>query len=317
MSCRKRNSRNGFTDVESAWKHLTEVSNQLCLSKRLTPGQFNRLTKVTRGQTQSEQPNRIAKKDAARKEKLFFDKIYKLDYSFFVLCAVALTQYKIDSTKQVILNNLVNMVERSCNEMTVVYRSVQSTVTDLERAARTLDGWVFYGHADREGVRKVFGDAMVDRIETAEMNENWRAVTSQFPTWPKEDLSVPCPITLNIREGSAKEVAMELFRVEVVWMVDRFHVIHENGTLSIIHDSVYQLVGPLDEDIGAVFPSNVHAAITACPIRVKELAEGKRRTTCVSMNFLKGKGTVKLEMGLNLCSLIPPLQTRYHLVASF
>lgn len=60
----------------------------------------------------------------------------------------------------------------------------------------------------------------------------------------------------------------------------------------------FTLKGVLVEDIVAVFTPKINSAFNKCLVRVRELAEGKRQTECVSMTFERGKGTIFLTLGL-------------------
>ncbi|KAF1993154.1 hypothetical protein P154DRAFT_97481 [Amniculicola lignicola CBS 123094] len=125
-----------------------------------------------------------------------------------------------------------------------------------------------------------------------------------FPSWPTPDNLVPCFLSLEIYKEDVKELAMVLFKVEVDWIADVFQVVHHNGMVQIIPHSEFTLKGVLDDDVVAVFGAKIHSAIAECPVRARELAEGKRRTECVSMTFSKDEGTISLTMGLETGVLI-------------
>ena len=56
--------------------------------------------------------------------------------------------------------------------------------------------------------------------------------------------------------------------------------------------------GVLDEDIIIIVGADIHAAITTCGIRVKELSEGDRRTKCVSMTFFEQRAKTDIILSV-------------------
>lgn len=304
MLAQPKRVRNGFKDVQSSWKQLTETSIDTALSQRLTKSHINRIKKVKSNEKREGLP------PAAVKQHKFLKKVLRIDSDYHTLCKIAFSQNQIDSTKAAILEQLVERIRERRNDTTIISPRMRSLIAHTEdpepvrqleepkqRSTSASEQWAELKYAEREGTREVFGEYLADRIKTTELNDNWRAVTMRLPRWPA-DLPILCFVSLELREESVKELARALFKVEVDWVTDDFHIVHPGGMLQSIPNSEHTLKGVLDEDIVAVFGSDVHAAISSCCIRASEIAGGKARTKCVSMTFSKTKGTIDLTMSV-------------------
>ena len=298
MPDRKPRRRNGFQNIESAWAQLIDTLNDIELSERLTKTHNQRITKVTANE-------KTTKSDDSLKRHKFLNKVLAINPDLHKLCVVAFSQNQISSTKKAVLNKLVERI-RERRDGTIIspllHRSEDDRPIPLPQETIELpktppEPWVDLRYAEREGIEKVFGQYLLDRIENTDLRQNWRAVFMRLPMWP-QDLSGPCFMSLNLREESVKEVAMALFKVEVNWRTNAFHINHENGLLQIIPHSQYTMKGVSDEDIIAVFGAGIHAAITTCSIRANELREGDRRTKCVSITFSEKRTVINLILSV-------------------
>src|SRR4051794_31366821 len=119
-----KHARNGFRDVDLAWKQLTKISNDLKLSQRLTKGQSNRFTRVT-----SQAKNPLS--PAAQKHYRFLNRVREIDPNYYMLCTIAFTQYQIDSTRVTILKELVKRIKDRRGDATVIHGGIRSLVADL------------------------------------------------------------------------------------------------------------------------------------------------------------------------------------------
>lgn len=92
---------------------------------------------------------------------------------------------------------------------------------------------------------------------------------------------------------------MALFKIEISWTSDGFHILHENGLEQIVHYYEHTIQGALCEDIAALFNQDLYHAIMECPIRKEEVLKGMPRTKCVSMTFTTtGDGSIILALDL-------------------
>jgi hypothetical protein len=289
--------RNGIQDVDSAWTQITKISKSLKLSQRLTPGQSNRFKKVT------ESRGKEGLSTAALKHHTFLERVRDVDLNYYMLCTIAFSQYQIESTRAAILNDLVVRIRNNRNDASVISSSIRTLTEGLERHGtvrppQAPEKWYVFTHAEVEGTREVFGESMMHKIKRVQMDKDWRAVTMRFPHTRTPEIPSSCSLSLEIREEDIKELAIALFKIEVNWATDAFQLAHENGTVQIIPHSEFTLKGVLGEDIVAVFEPEINSAITECPVRARELVEGKRRTDCVSMTFRRSEGTIILALGL-------------------
>jgi hypothetical protein len=306
MPPQQKRVRNGFKDVDSAWIHLNNVSRTLKYSQRLTKGQSNRFKRVSR--------NRIEEglSAAAIKHHTFLNRVLDIDSSYHTLCTIAFTQNQIESTRTTVLDELVERIQQRQGDPPVVSSSIRSLTADLEnrgtvqppqdpsqRLANASEKWFVFMHARLEGTRELLGEDMVHKIKSSHLGNDWRAVTMHFPSWPTPDNLDSCFMRLDIREEEVEGLAMALFSVKVEWVLGVLQIAYDNGMVQLIPHPEFTLKGVLEQDIVTVFKSEIHGAITECPIRVRERAEGKHRTECVSMAFSRKECTITLTMGLD------------------
>ncbi|KAE8831152.1 hypothetical protein HRS9122_08742 [Pyrenophora teres f. teres] len=298
MTAQRQRARNGFKDVGTPWTQLLDTSAEIELSSELKKGHMIRFEKVT------QERKKKGLRAAALKQHKFLDKVFRIDSDYHTLCSIAFSQSQIDSTRQDVLNKLIEKIREHRDDVTIISPSMRSLFAGLgkslatrqesvQRLASADDIWYEYKHAEPEGTLKVFGDYLADKIKSTELKDK-RAVTMRLPMWP---LSRDCFMSVELREESVKELAMALFKVEVDRVADALHIIHHGGVLQTCHDSKDVLSRVLDEDIVAVFGSDVLAAINASHVRANELAKGRARTECVKMTFSKRMGTIDLIMG--------------------
>ena len=297
---RDKKVRNGFKTVDLAWDQITKTSNNLRHAKCLTKGQSNRF-----------RSEHSAGSRGAKKHRQFLGQVRDIDSDYYVLCAIAFSQNQIDSTKTPILDGLVKRIREKRNNTTVIHPNIQFLVADSNSAAMKLPqessngSWSVLSRFMIEGIRDVFGEVMLDKIKRVQRdndndnNNDHRDVAMHFPSWLAISHLDPCFLSLAIREEHVKELAMALFKVKVDWVTDSFHVVYHNGTALTIPHSQFTLKGVLHEDVFAVFTTQIHDAIVECPIWASELAQGKRLTECVSMNFSRSEATIQLAMGLS------------------
>jgi hypothetical protein len=292
--------RNGIQDVDLAWTQITRISKSLELSQRLTPGQSNRFKRVT------ESTGKEGLSTAALKHHTFLERVRDVDFNYHMLCTIAFSQYQIESTKTAILNDLVKRIWNNRNDTSVISSNIRTLTEVLERRrivrppqeVSAPEKWFVFTHAEVEGTREVFGEGMMHKIKRVQMDKDWRAVTMRFPRTRTPEIPSSCFLSLEIREEDMKELAIALFKIEVNWVTDTFQLVHENGTVQIVPHSEFTLKGVLGKDIVAVFEPEINSAITECPVRARELLEGKLRTDCVSMIFRRSEGTIILALDL-------------------
>ncbi|XP_014553213.1 hypothetical protein COCVIDRAFT_40766 [Bipolaris victoriae FI3] len=278
MPGRRSRRRTGFQNIESAWALLIDTLNDIELSQRLTKRHNQRIEKVKADE-------KTTRSGASLKQHKFLKRVSAINPDFHKLCVVAFSQNQISFTKNAILDGLVKKI-RGQRDGTIISPTTRSLLHRSEDDIRPIplpqetielpkapsEPWVELRYAEREGIEKVFGQYLLDRIENTDLRQNWRAVFMRLPMWP-QDLSGPCFMSLNLREGSVKEVAMALFK--------------------------YTMKGVSDEDIIAVFGADIHAAITTCSIRANELREGDRRTKCVSITFSEKRAVINLILSVS------------------
>jgi hypothetical protein len=299
MSGSQRRGRKGFVTIDLAWNQVTKTSRNLKITKSLTKGQFNRIRFVRSGNSRG-----------AIKHNEFLERVRDINPNYYTLCVIAFSQNQIDSTKAAVLDGLVKRIEERRGDQTVIHRNIQSLTADSNRVATdpSEGSWMVFTQSTIEGIRDVFGEDMMDKIkrvqrdkENDKENDNdndQRVVTMHFPLWPALNHLDTCFLILDIREENVKELGMALFKVEVDWKTDGFRVVHHDGMVQTIPHFEFTLNGVLNEDIFAVFKSEICSATTEGPTRARELAEGKRRTESVSMIFSKSEATIHLTMGL-------------------
>lgn len=165
-----------------------------------------------------------------------------------------------------------------------------STDPDLPSAAQQR----VVENAKIHGVAKVFGDDLCGAVRRVEEGSR-AAVTMAFPLWGGP---VQCLMSLDICEPHVERLAMALFGAKVKWVGQVLHVVLEQGTTLITPNSEATLKGIGDERIARVLGTEIYGAIRECPVHVREIAEGKRATECVSMIFTKGGAFINLSLGL-------------------
>lgn len=82
---------------------------------------------------------------------------------------------------------------------------------------------ITYEGVPLEGIKEAFGNYLVDKIKTAEINHNWRAVTMCLPQWPG-NLS-ESRMSLAIPEECVNELARVLYKVEVERIADTCRIV--------------------------------------------------------------------------------------------
>jgi hypothetical protein len=284
MAVKKRNVRTGFQNVDAAWAHFERASRK---SRPKGPTKHETARRKAKG------PEKLSR--AAAKYQRFLGKVH--DASNQQLFMIAFSQSKIESTKVSILEELVSKLNERGSNGAVAQPQPQS-----QKRMITYEG------VPPEGIEEAFGHYLVNKIETAEINDNWRAVTMRLPEWPGEwpGNDAESGMSLEILKEYVNELARALYKVEVEWIADTYHIVHADGMVQIIRPVVHEVIGPvetehdlvgvLDEDIYHVFGSTVYEAIRACPTRKRELEDGVGKTRCVKMTISKEKSTINLLM---------------------
>jgi len=154
-----------------------------------------------------------------------------------------------------------------------------------------------FENAPLGGIAKVFNEYMCNAIRRVAVNSDWKAaVTMDFPVWGG---LVDCVMSLDVCERGVEQLAIALFNAEVKWVEQVLHVILKEGiTLITSNSEEATLKGVPDEAIIKVFGPEIHDAITQCPMRRRELAEGKQVTECVSMILTKNGAIINLSLDL-------------------
>jgi hypothetical protein len=313
MPTPRKDVRNGFRDVTSAWEHLKKTGEDLICSQSLLKTESKRHTEVTNNR------GKAAQSKYDRKYNLFLNKV---DEAWCELCIVAFSRFQVDSTKKAILTGLATKTRERRGDIDPRIRSFfaelrkseavrapqessqgstgTSELEQLERLNEAIasanpeapaESWYEFTHAEPEGTIGMFGEPMAKRIKKV---QDWRAVTMHFPKTLTPEFS--CFLKLEIDKEYLGELAMALFKIKVSWGANTFQVVHENGMVQNMPEFTHK--GALEEDIVAVFDPKIGSAITECAVRQRELAEAKSRTGCVSMIFAKGEGTLILALGL-------------------
>lgn len=297
MPTLRKDVRNGFQDVRLAWEHLKKTEEDLVCCRSLSKTDSKRHTEVI---ANSGKP---ARNKYDRKYYLFLNMVEK---AWYELCIIAFSRYQIDSTKKDVLSSLAKKTREKRGD---IDPRVQSFFADLKKpkavqacressqeSASTSKSWYEFTHAELEGTISMFGEVMAKGIKEVQMDQDWKAVTMHFPKETTPENSFTCFLKLEVREEYLKELTMALFKMEVSWVTHTFQIVHENGMMQTMSEFVHK--GALEEDIVAVFDPEISSAITECTVRRRELAEGKRRTGCVSIAFARSEGTVTLAMDL-------------------
>jgi hypothetical protein len=287
MAPKRIRSRPGFRDVDSAWGQFQKTLNRLNLSRRLTKRQSSRFKQVA--EAVKEKTTGLPK--AAVKHHHFLRNVFVISPDHHKLCTAAFSQAQIESTRVTVLDELTARIGKQ-DDAEAIHELFQSLFPESQVDEPVPR--VEFMSAEREGTRQVFGEYLVDKIKTAAMNDQWRAVSVLLPFYPP-DLLETSVMSLEIREECVKELAMALYMTEVDWVTDSYRVVHVNKTVQIIPHGFEWIAVP-DENISAVFGSYIHGVIDAC--RSRELAKGENGTDCVKMIFRNGQGTINLKMSL-------------------
>jgi hypothetical protein len=295
MSTQKKCARNGFQDVDSAWKHLERIQRDLICSQSLSKEQSTRRKNVLANQ---------GKRVETRTDRKYYHFVNTVDTTYKELCIIAFSRYQVDSTKKAVLEDFATRTGEKRGDIDArvgaffadlrKHEAVRAPQEPSQGSAGSHESWYEFTHAELEGTIGMFGEAMAKRIKKVQMDQDWKAVTMHFP----KNLTPEsfCVLKLEIVEEYWRELAVTLFQIEVSRLATAFQVVHENGMVQTMPEFTHK--GALEEDIVAVFDSEISSAITECTVRRRELAEGKSRTGCVSMTFAKSEGTVRLAMNL-------------------
>lgn len=119
--------RNGFQDVESAWKQLTATAHELGYAQSLTKGQDNRIKKLT------SYPAGRSSSRSARKQTRFLNRVLHLDSTCYKLCAIAFSQTQVDSTKDAILDGLIKRIEERRDHLLSIHSGLRSLFVESEQ----------------------------------------------------------------------------------------------------------------------------------------------------------------------------------------
>jgi hypothetical protein len=134
---------------------------------------------------------------------------------------------------------------------------------------------------------------MCDTVRRVAVDGGWKAaITMVFPGWIGP---VQCLMSLDICEQDIAQLAMALFNTEVKWIGNVLHVVLDNGMTLTTESSEVILKGVEDETIKKAFGSEIHAAISECPIRKRET---KPATECVSMILTMSGAIINLSLGI-------------------
>lgn len=152
-------------------------------------------------------------------------------------------------------------------------------------------------NASLQGIANVFDKFLCDKIRKNTVGGKLKAaVTMVFPGWAGP---VECVMSLDVCVRDAEQLAMALFNIKVEW-VDQVLRVVVNEAVSLIVSNFEEaaLKGAPDAAVLKVFGPEIHDAITQCPIRRRELVEGRHVTECVSMFFLKNGAIINLSLDL-------------------
>ncbi|KZM18956.1 uncharacterized protein EKO05_0001074 [Ascochyta rabiei] len=288
MSKKSKNVRNGIPDTEAGWQKILNVSKQLGHSQTLENTQLKRLPTVANNKSSSR---------GAKKQREFLSRIHTISLYHYLLCAISFSQNELDSTRASVLEALVNKITSSPDDAAIIHSGVRTLAASLN--IRQAERPPQFTNAVLKGTKEVFREHMSDMIRKVLVENVWKAaVTMDFPSWPTPDNTVPCLMSLDICEKDVQELFKTLFNAKADWVAGVLHIVHESGMTQIVPRSEITLKGVSDQAIIAIFGTEIHAAITECPVRVKELADGRRLTECVSMIISGREGTVSLAVGL-------------------
>ncbi|UPX14630.1 uncharacterized protein EKO05_0005107 [Ascochyta rabiei] len=121
MPARRKDVRNGFRDVDSAWGQLKETEKDLLYSLFLSKVQSKRHAKVIANR------EKTAQSKYGRKYNHFLNKV---DEAYYELCIVAFSRVQVDSTKEDVLMGLATKTrEKSGN----IHPRIRSFFTNLRK----------------------------------------------------------------------------------------------------------------------------------------------------------------------------------------
>ncbi|KIW39694.1 uncharacterized protein PV06_08284 [Exophiala oligosperma] len=308
------------TDFDSAqaWEVLLDIAKKMDQSKRLETVQIRRITDAAAILKSAQSTQR------RRRYKSFLHGVLtRAGPGAVLLCASAFGQIRMTELRDCERDDLRNHIRAGeipsgINDLAIrcgIPRSVDdlrhslgaqdssvrspsdgqshgsiSTDPDLPSAAQQR----VVENAKIHGVAKVFGDDLCGAVRRVEEGSR-AAVTMAFPLWGGP---VQCLMSLDICEPHVERLAMALFGAKVKWVGQVLHVVLEQGTTLITPNSEATLKGIGDERIARVLGTEIYGAIRECPVHVREIAEGKRATECVSMIFTKGGAFINLSLGL-------------------
>jgi hypothetical protein len=306
MSNEKKQVRPPFT-TEQVWEILQSTAENLKGSNTLKPFQTDRFNAIVK--MESAQKSR-----QMRKQARFLTTVRKISPYYYLLCALALSQNRLWATSDSELAKIVAKIRRNCDNATFIYPNVRYIATKLniegaqepdqekQQESKELHA---LPHAELMRTTEVFGDIIANKILHMVEDNTWKAAVSMaFTPYARfEDENwVPCMTTLDIREEAKRELAMALFEADVIWIAGVFKVIYKCGRASIATEIT--LKGVSNEVIVDLFGPEIAAAINDCPVRVKELSEGKGMTECVTMMFSRECTQISLAMGLESSIMI-------------
>ncbi|KAF1365190.1 hypothetical protein EJ07DRAFT_96300, partial [Lizonia empirigonia] len=151
-----------------------------------------------------------------------------------------------------------------------------------------------FENASLLGIVEVFNQYICNAIRTVKVDGELKAaVTMAFPIWGGP---VDCVMSLDVNKHDVEQLVGALFKAEVKSVGQVLHVVLNQVTL--VTSSEATLKGVPDEAIIKVFGLEIYEAIADCPMRRRELEEGKSVTDCISASFAKSGLIINLYLGL-------------------
>jgi len=286
-----------YRDVNTAWQVLVRLVKDLSIRSVLTKGEQGRLRRYHVNGAQEHQNHRRDNRRIVKYRRF----IAKVDASCRELCAIAFPTDGIYFTDDSVLDALAKKTQAGelvvPNNVQLLFQTSEVTRELIRDSSDTSKLSVKLAYAALEGVREVFRDEMVQKIEESQEGHEMKAVSMSFPTFPTELESgspFSCSLTLELREEAMRELVMALFNVEANWTSNTFQVVHESGLTQTM--PYLKQMGARCDKIADVFGEEIYLAITNCATYQKEQAEGKDRTMCVSVFWAKGERNVTLEV---------------------
>jgi hypothetical protein len=289
-----------YRDVNTAWQVLVRLAEALSIRCVLTDKEQGRLRRYRVDGEQGHQDRRRDKRRIVKYRRF----VANVDASCRELCVIAFPIDGIYYTSNSVLDALAKKTQEGGlivpNSVQLLFQTSEVTRGPIRDSSDTSKLSVKLAHAALEGVREVFPDGMVQKIEESQEGYEMKAVTMSFPNFPPELESgspFSCSLTLELHEEAMRELVMALFNVEANWTsntVQALQVVHESGLRQTM--PYLKQMGARCDRIADVFGEKIYLAITNCATYQKEQAEGKDRTTCVSVFWAKGERKVTLEM---------------------